>query len=120
METDADDAADNLHKYAVKMAKLGGYKSATMVEDAAQHIDGMIEAIAGLDERIEALESENAALREDKARLDWIEVEGADVCPMPDEGDAGSLIWDVETLNEPSRKSVIGLRAAIDAAREGE
>ena len=81
---------------------------------------GMTDDIQDLMKRIAALVAENAALREDKARLDWLleNVEGD-----RDTERVGAWIWDIAAdlcprdYNEANDTQKWG-RAAIDAARK--
>ena len=58
-----------------------------------------------------SLASENAALREDKARLDWVEEKRSHIVAGVDS------FWNVMTSNNGFDAETV--RAAIDAARKG-
>ena len=74
--------------------------------------------VAELFQKVQQLERENAALREDKERLDWLDESGAEVYKCGNSED-GSVLFFVDT--DPSTVfSADTLRAAIDAARAKE
>lgn len=67
------------------------------------------------------LERENAELKKDKERLDWVERSNLDV--VFDEGDPDVGLpcsWLVGAQNKQIARESGGIRAAIDAAREAE
>jgi hypothetical protein len=68
--------------------------------------------VAELFQKVQQLERENAALREDKERLDWLEAGGE---PETYEDAPHALVWCV--FGETGQRSI---RAAIDAARAKE
>lgn len=82
----------------------------------------LCEIIAEKAERITELEAENAALREDKARLDWLEHEGFATRSDPDK--IGVHCWRLDkstwrwTAHRISSEFTTA-RAAIDATRKG-
>ena len=66
-------------------------------------------------------EAENAELRKDKERLDWVERRNLDV--VFDEGDPDVGLpcsWLVGAQNKQIARESGGIRAAIDAAREAK
>ena len=66
--------------------------------------------IIRLQNEVAKLRRENAALREDKERLDWLEVQGE---PVTYEDEPHELVWSV--FGERGQRN---LRDAIDAARK--
>lgn len=68
--------------------------------------------------RITELERENAALREDKERLDWLDESGAEVQKYGNSKD-GSVLFFVD-LDWSTVFAADTLRAAIDAAKEAK
>ena len=75
-------------------------------------IKNLVQLYANANVRIEQLERENAVLREDKERLDWLEVHGE---PVTYEEAPHELVWCV--IGERGQRN---LRPAIDAARAKE
>lgn len=71
-------------------------------------------------DHIAELEKENASLKQDVARMDWMDKQGRVCIERVREGHIkGDLRWDVEYgHNDDSAKSKQGMRQAIDAAME--
>ena len=94
-------SADALEAQAKRIAEL----------EARLEITGPYDGIAARDETIRLLEAENARLRVDSARLDWLE-------------DCTRCYW-VTIQTQPNGGHVrsgqgVGTRAAIDAARKDQ
>jgi hypothetical protein len=90
--------------------------------DKACFIDMDIGKVWGLVEAYRRLERENAELREDKERLDWLEKEiRCGKTHSPQAGVPDAYIYSFLSENWPTSHSPIPpVRAAIDAAREKE
>jgi hypothetical protein len=72
-----------------------------------------------LERRLVKLTAENAALREDKARLDWLEETKMGLCWGGDPQEDDSVIWSWSVAPDPILRGTerYDLRAAIDAAK---